>query len=102
MSDAFASGRNAYGFCDLCSFRYPLKDLKKLVVKLKETSTRACPACWTPDHPQLQVGMYPVHDPQALRDPRPDNSLAASRVLPADLNLASVDQSGPVVVVVPT
>jgi len=33
-----------------------------------------CPTCWDPDHPQLQLGMYPVEDPQALRNPRPDNT----------------------------
>jgi len=33
-----------------------------------------CPACWEPDQPQLQLGMYPVNDPQAIRNPRPDTS----------------------------
>jgi hypothetical protein len=33
-----------------------------------------CPTCWEPDQPQLQLGMYPVDDPQAVREPRPDNS----------------------------
>jgi hypothetical protein len=27
-----------------------------------------------PDHPQLQLGMYPVEDPQAVREPRPDTT----------------------------
>jgi len=26
------------------------------------------------DHPQLQLGYYPVSDPQAIRDPRPDTN----------------------------
>lgn len=26
------------------------------------------------DQPQLQLGMYPVNDPQAVREPRRDNS----------------------------
>ena len=33
-----------------------------------------CQNCWEPDQPQLQLGMYPVNDPQAVRDPRPDTS----------------------------
>jgi hypothetical protein len=33
-----------------------------------------CPECWEPDQPQLQLGMFPVDDPQALRNPRRDNS----------------------------
>lgn len=34
-----------------------------------------CPECWEPDHPQNMQGMYVVEDPQAVRNPRPDNSL---------------------------
>lgn len=33
-----------------------------------------CPTCWESDHPQNMQGMYPVNDPQALRNPRPDKS----------------------------
>ena len=39
-----------------------------------------CPACWEQDQPQLQLGMYPVNDPQAVRNPRPDNSYVTSGV----------------------
>jgi len=39
-----------------------------------------CPSCWDPDQPQLQLGMYPVDDPQGLRDPRPDTTYYASGV----------------------
>jgi len=37
-----------------------------------------CPECWEPDHPQLQLGLYPVNDPQAVREPRPDISYFAT------------------------
>ena len=74
MANRFANGRKAFGFCDVCGFRFDLKKLKNLVVKTKQTQIKACPQCWTPDHPQLQLGMYPVADPQALRDPRPDTN----------------------------
>jgi hypothetical protein len=40
-----------------------------------------CPRCWDPDQPQLQLGMYPVDDPQGLRNPRPDRSYVASGLL---------------------
>jgi hypothetical protein len=69
----FASARNSIAQCDVCGFRYKLLDLKALVVKTKTTNILACPACWVEDQPQLQVGMYLVVDPQAVRDPRPDN-----------------------------
>jgi hypothetical protein len=74
MANRFANGRKAFGFCDLCGFRFDLKRLKNLVVKTKETQIKACPQCWTPDQPQLQLGMYPISDPQAIRNPRPDTN----------------------------
>lgn len=77
---AYASGRHAHGFCDICSFRYPLKQLKPLVVNFKKTNTLACPACWNKDHPQYGLNRLRITDPQALKNPRPDTSQAASRV----------------------
>ena len=81
MGTKFASGKKAFGFCDLCGFRYKLKQLKSLVRKGVDTNIKACPSCWNGDHPQNKLGEFPVYDPQALRDPRPDNSLTASRKL---------------------
>jgi len=79
MSNRFARGKHAFGFCDICGFRSALGDLKPLVIKMKVTNILACKECWNEDHPQLRVGMYPVYDPQALRNPRPDLGLEASR-----------------------
>ena len=72
MGNRFASGRIAISECDICGFRYKLKELQELVIKTKNVNILACPECWNPDQPQLQLGMYPVDDPQALRNPRPD------------------------------
>jgi hypothetical protein len=80
MGNRFASGKRAIAECDLCGFRYKLKDLKKLVVKTKLVNIKVCPQCWTPDQPQLQLGMYPVEDPQALREPRKDLSYYQSGI----------------------
>lgn len=74
MASRFSSGRNAIAECDRCGFRYKLKQLKSLVIKTKQVNILVCPECWEEDHPQLQLGMYPVNDPQAVRNPRPDNS----------------------------
>ena len=74
MPNRFASGKRAISECDVCGFRYKLKELKQLVIKTKNVNILACPTCWNPDQPQLQLGMYPVDDPQALRNPRRDNS----------------------------
>jgi len=74
MGNRFSSGKNSIAECDRCGFRYKLKELKKLTIKTKQVSIKVCKTCWEPDQPQLQLGMYPVQDPQAVREPRPDNS----------------------------
>jgi len=81
MGNRFASGKNAIAECDRCGFRYKLKQLKKEVVKTKTYNLLVCPTCWTPDQPQLQLGMYPVDDPQAVREPRRDLSYTVSGLL---------------------
>lgn len=78
MGNQFASGKIALALCDVCGLTFKRRQLRASVVKTKTTNTLACPDCWTPDQPQLQVGMYPVNDPQALRDPRPDQALGVS------------------------
>ena len=74
MTNRFTNAPKAFGFCDFCGFRFDLKKMKNLIVKTKRVNYKVCPQCWTPDHPQLQLGMYPVADPQAIRDPRPDTN----------------------------
>ena len=78
MGNRFASGKNAISECDRCGFRFKLTRLRKEVIKTKTYNLLVCPTCWDPDHPQLQLGMYPVDDPQGLRDPRPDLSYVQS------------------------
>jgi hypothetical protein len=72
MPTKYASAKNSIAQCDRCGFRYKLKQLKRLVIKTKNVNILVCPECWEPDQPQLQLGMYPVNDPQAVRNPRPD------------------------------
>lgn len=74
MPNRFASGKYAISQCDRCGFRYKLKELKSIVIKTKNINILVCPTCWEPDQPQLQLGMYPVDDPQAIRNPRPDTT----------------------------
>ena len=78
MGNRFASGKNSIAECDRCGFRFKLTALQKLVVKTKVYDLKVCPQCWDPDQPQLQLGMYPVDDPQGVRDPRPDLSYQVS------------------------
>lgn len=78
MTD-FASGKFAHEFCDVCDWRFPYGTLKYVYDKDTRTGIKACSECWDPSHPQLRIGETPVYDPEALRDPRPDTSLEASR-----------------------
>jgi hypothetical protein len=74
VGNRFASGKNAIAQCDRCGQRFKLKILKTEIIKTKQYNLLVCPPCWDPDHPQLQLGMYPVDDPQALRNPRTDTT----------------------------
>ena len=78
MPSKYASGKKSISECDRCGFRYLLKELKTLTIKTKNVKIKVCPSCWEPDQPQLSLGMYPVNDPQAVRDPRPDVSYTQS------------------------
>ena len=75
MANRFASNKIAAAICDVCGFRYKLRELKTIIVKGKETNIKACPYCYDEDHPQNKLGEVNVKDPQALRNPRPDTSL---------------------------
>ena len=74
MPSKYASGKNSISECDRCGFRFMLKVLKTLTIKTKNVKIKVCPTCWEPDQPQLSLGLYPVSDPQAVREPRPDLS----------------------------
>ena len=78
MSNRFASGKYAIAECDRCAQCYKLKELRIHTVKTRPFKIKVCPSCWDPDQPQLQLGMYPVNDPQAVREPRPDVSYQQS------------------------
>jgi hypothetical protein len=78
MASKYSSGKFAIAECDRCAFRYMLKELRTLTIKTKNVKIKVCPTCWEPDQPQLSLGLYPVNDPQAVREPRPDLSYTQS------------------------
>ena len=97
MSSKYASGKHSIAECDRCGFRYMLKELRKLTIKTKQVSIKVCQSCWEPDQPQLSLGLYPVNDPQAVREPRPDISYYQSgytglQIL--DTSGTAVDENG--------
>lgn len=74
MPNKYSSGKYSIAQCDRCGFRYKLKELKRLIIKTKNVNILVCKSCWEPDQPQLSLGLYPVNDPQAVRNPRTDSN----------------------------
>jgi hypothetical protein len=74
----YASGKHSIAECDRCGQRYKLHQLKTEIIKTHPFNIKVCPTCWDPDQPKLQLGLYPVNDPQGVRDPRPDVSYYSS------------------------
>lgn len=89
MASPYASGKYSIAECDRCGQRYKLKQLKIEVIKTKLYQLKVCEECWDPDQPQLQLGMYPVYDPQAVYQPRPDTTYVT-----AGLNGLQLDANG--------
>jgi hypothetical protein len=94
MPSQFASGKYSIAECDRCGQRFKLKELKKLTIKTKQVSIKVCHECWEPDQPQLQLGMYPVNDPQAVREPRPDVSYLVSGTSGLQIDITGIGPNG--------
>ena len=94
MPNKFASGKYAIAQCDRCDQRYKLKELRTQILKTKPYKIKVCKTCWDPDHPQLSLGLYPVDDPQAVREPRPDVSYIQSGSSGLQINLTGVGPDG--------
>lgn len=80
MGNRFSSGKYSIAMCDRCGQQFKLKKLKTEIIKTKQYNLKVCSECWDPDHPQLQLGMYPVDDPQGVRQPRKDTTYVTSGV----------------------
>jgi hypothetical protein len=80
-SAKFASGKWAWGICDICGVRCKYRDLREPTIRGVPTGLLVCPIDYDEDHPQNFLSRYITTDPQALRHARPDTGLAASRIL---------------------
>lgn len=102
MSYKYASGQKALAICDICGFQYKLRQLRELIRKGNKTNLKACPECWNPDQPQNKLGEFPVDDPQAIRDPRPDFTQypqSRAHIQPANANnMSAFGQVGEVTI----
>ena len=97
MPSKYASAKHSIAECDRCGQRFKLKELKTQTLKTKPYHVKVCKECWDPDHPQLQLGMYPVSDPQAVREPRPDVSYFVSGntgLFTSDVPSTNIDNAG--------
>lgn len=72
---AYASGKKAWGISDRSGRRYRLREMK-----LEWNGSLVGPDEYEPKHPQL-FPIKPSPDPQALRNPRPEQDLAGQRVI---------------------
>lgn len=80
-SAKFASGKYAWGICDTCGIRAPLRSLQIQTVFGHQIHIKSCETCNDPDHPQNFLPKFVTTDAQALRDARPDTGAWASRQL---------------------
>lgn len=81
VSPKFASGKYAWGICDTCGVRVPLRSLQIQTVMGRRTGIKSCETCNDPDHEQNFLPKFVQNDPQALRDPRPDTGAEQSRIM---------------------
>ena len=81
VSAKFATGKYAWGICDVCGVRCVLGQLRTTTIRGKATNILSCPICWDLDHPQNFLPEAIHVDAQALRNPRPEYYYT-SRILP--------------------
>jgi hypothetical protein len=72
----YASGRYAKAICDICGCECDYRDLRTQVRNGRSSGLQVCPDCQDEDPPKPPKA---VSDAQALKNPRPDLSLEASR-----------------------
>lgn len=77
----YAKGKYAYGICDRTGFRYKLNDLRNQIVDQRRSGIMVGKDVMDKDQPQYQIGRLRINDPQAIRHPRPQTDLKASRGL---------------------
>ena len=71
----WAAGEQARGQCDRCGRTdVLLKELDRQFINRKDSGLKVCDECLDIDHEQWDVGKFPIWDPQALKDARPDGS----------------------------
>lgn len=78
---SWATGKNAFGFCDRCGQRYAIAELRQQVVNRVLTDLRVCPECMDIDHEQYGLDRVDATDVFTLQYSRPDQSQSVARSL---------------------
>jgi len=47
MTNAFAAAKRTIAECDICGFRFKLKELRNIVTNGNDTNIKACRECWS-------------------------------------------------------
>jgi len=68
----FTSGKYSWAICDRCGAKIKYQALRK-----EWTGLQVCRSCWDPKTALEFPTNFPA-DPEALREPRPDNDVEAS------------------------
>ena len=72
MGQLYTSGKRSKAMCDRCGI-----EIKYQKLKAEWTGLKVCRDCWDPKTALEFPSNFPS-DPEALRDPRPDNDKEAS------------------------
>ena len=72
MPPAFTQGKYARAICDRCGIEVKYSELRE-----EWTGLEVCADCWDPKTKLEFPTNFPT-DPEALRNPRPDNDVEAS------------------------
>lgn len=75
----YARGNEAWGECDRCSVRRPLKRLYYEYTDGRRNGLRVCSDCLDEENPQTFIDEVDLTEAIAIRDPRPPKNVAQSR-----------------------
>ena len=77
---SYASGKHSFGICDRTGLRYKFRNLVYEIENGRRNGLRVGKDIVDRDHPQNKLSKARVHDPQSLKDPRPEASEGSSTI----------------------
>ena len=77
---SYASGKHSFGICDRTGLRYKIRNLVYEIENGRKNGLRVGKDIADKDHPQNKLGKVRIHDPQSLKDPRPEAAEGSSNI----------------------